>query len=678
MRTRWRVARWRVALVLLAATPGAPLLAQISPGPLAKAHAKLEGPTKCVECHGLRKEPMSQRCLACHKEVAWLIERGRGVHAKSRNVPAEECASCHPDHAGSDFELIDWGREGLAGFDHRRAGWVLDGKHAKAKCVACHTTAFRASPAAALSPRVSGAGWMGLETACASCHERDDVHRNTLGAQCEKCHDAADWKKPVLFEHAKSDYPLTGKHADVSCDKCHKSPRFNLRPDAKGRMIGRYKPLPFADCSACHTDPHKGRLTAACSSCHTTRGFRELDRKDFDHKATRYPLNGKHVGVSCESCHGVGLTKKTPAFARCADCHADAHYGRATLAGQAVDCAACHRVEGFTPSTYTVAQHGSTPYPLKGRHAEVRCALCHVASDTTLRTGTRRVMRRVSLRPVATSCSSCHAEAHQGALARSDGRGECAGCHDERAWSPSSYTLARHARLALPLEGAHAPLPCSRCHVPVRPVAPLASNGRALTATVPLRIEAGCASCHVDPHLGRYDAGRPGAPVDGCRACHDARRFVPATLAASRHAAYGFALDGAHRAIPCRDCHKQFGARSSGGALRGTTPAAHLAFSTAPRAACASCHADPHEGQFASRPQRGACESCHETDRWVGAARFVHDRDSSFPLAGAHSRVPCAACHIAAAQSGGGTRVRYRPLPLACEGCHTDGKGKRP
>ncbi|MDP1889901.1 MAG: cytochrome c3 family protein [Gemmatimonadaceae bacterium] len=649
-----------------------PLRAQISPGPLAKAHAKLEGASNCVECHGLRKEPMSQRCLACHKEVAWLVDRGRGLHAKSRNVPARECASCHPDHAGTDFELIDWGKGGRQQFDHLRAGWALDGKHAKVKCEDCHKAIYRTSPAAALSPRVTGSGWMGLETACISCHKRDDVHRNTLGDDCARCHDAVDWKKAVRFDHEKSKYPLTGKHADVACDKCHKAARLGLKPDADGRIVARYKPLPAAQCSACHADPHQGRVSAKCSDCHNTRDFKDVNRREFDHAATRYPLTGKHATVSCEGCHGVKLTRKTPPYARCADCHTDAHYGRATLAGKAVDCAACHRVEGFAPSTYTVAQHQMTSYALAGRHAAVSCALCHVASDTVVRVSPRLVKRRVQLRPSAASCASCHADAHQGELARAESKGVCSACHDERGWTPTTFTVARHAVLKLPLDGAHAPLACGKCHVAVRPAA--APRGqRPRTPVVPLRIAAACDACHVDPHGGRYSAGSARAPKDGCQACHDTRRWVPSTLAAARHGTFGFGLDGAHRAVPCRDCHKELGAPPSRTTLRAAaTVTARLPFSTAPRAACTACHTDPHAGQFERRPRGGSCESCHDATRWLGAARFVHDRDSSFPLAGAHSRVPCAACHARVVQSGGGTYVRYRPLPLACEGCHAD------
>jgi hypothetical protein len=664
--------RLATLLVVLSAM-GTPLCAQISPGPLARAHTKLEGSTNCVQCHGLKKEPMAQRCLACHKEVAWLIEQNRGVHAPARNVPKKECAQCHPDHAGLGFDMVDWGKGGSSQFDHKKAGWELDGKHGKAKCTACHAPEFRKSPAAALSPRTTGAGWMGLETTCISCHARDDVHKNALGKACEKCHDAADWKKPTRFDHAKSSYPLTGKHEKVECDKCHKAAKLNLKPDADGRIIGKYKPLPFEECSTCHADPHKGRLSAKCSGCHNTRDFKDVNRKEFDHSKTRYPLTGKHLVAQCESCHGVNLTKKAPVFAKCEDCHVDVHYGRGTLRGQPADCAGCHSTSGFAPSTYTVQQHASATFVLGGRHADVKCSLCHVASDSVLKGAPRVVVRRVQLRPLA-ACATCHADAHNGELSRSPDSGKCSSCHDDRGWAPTTFTVARHAALKLSLDGAHQPLACNRCHVPVKPTGPaVLPTGRKATGRVPLRVAAACESCHLDPHGGRYLAGSKQAPADGCSACHDSRRFVPSTLAVARHEAFGYPLDGAHRSVPCRDCHKELGVASKSSLkVAGTTPVARLPFTAPRRSACATCHVDPHGGQFAANKRGSACDVCHVTATWVGAALFVHDRDSSFPLAGAHMRVPCVACHVHTAQSGGGDRVQYRSLPTACEGCHKD------
>lgn len=669
-----RLARTALVLLLAIAASAATLRAQISPGPLARAHAKLQGPTNCVQCHGLKKEPMTQRCLACHKEVAWLQQRDRGVHASARLGSKRECAQCHPDHAGVDFALIDWGKGGHAAFEHQRAGWALEGKHATAKCVSCHTAAFRTSTAATLSPRTSGAGWMGLETACITCHERDDVHRTALGAHCDRCHDANYWRKATRFDHATSSYPLTNKHRDVACDKCHKAAKLGLVPEKDGHTIGRFKPLPFEECSACHADPHQGRLAGKCSTCHSTSGFRDVDRKEFDHSKTRYALAGKHATVRCESCHGASFSKKSLVFARCTDCHADAHYGRGTLKGAVADCAACHVVDGFAPSTYTVQQHANAAFALGGRHATVRCSVCHAASDSTTRGAERRVVRRVQLRPAFATCATCHADAHSGELATSASKGQCTACHDDRGWSPSSYSVAQHAALALPLDGAHARTACNRCHVAKRAAAAVPAGTRPPTATVSLRLAgAACETCHVDPHLGRYSAGSAQVPSDGCRACHDTRVFAPSTLTVSRHAAFGYALDGAHRAVPCHECHKDLGLTRATVTLRQAgAQVARLPFNTARRTACTACHADPHGGQFAARKAGAACETCHEVKQWSGAVRFVHDRDSSFPLAGAHQRVPCASCHKAAAQSGGEARVQYRSLPTACEGCHTD------
>src|SRR5678815_5796124 len=68
--------------VTLGSPLSARLHAQISPGTLARAHRSLEGASGCTKCHGLKREPMSQLCLNCHKEVRWLMEQGRGVHGR--------------------------------------------------------------------------------------------------------------------------------------------------------------------------------------------------------------------------------------------------------------------------------------------------------------------------------------------------------------------------------------------------------------------------------------------------------------------------------------------------------------------------------------------------------------------------------------------------------------------
>ena len=93
-----------LALSLVAPAAGR---AQISPGPLARPHERLEGSLQCVKCHvggaGRGKEQMTARCSGCHKEIAWLVERSRGLHGRVRE---QRCAECHPDHAGKDFAPV--------------------------------------------------------------------------------------------------------------------------------------------------------------------------------------------------------------------------------------------------------------------------------------------------------------------------------------------------------------------------------------------------------------------------------------------------------------------------------------------------------------------------------------------------------------------------------------------
>ena len=150
---------------LLLAVAAARLGAQISPGPLSRPHAALDGPLQCTKCHGGHREPMAQMCNACHREIAWLQAHDRGLHARDARG---DCSSCHPEHAGRTFSLIRWREGSAARFAHERTGWPLEGKHAQLECVDCHKPAFRKGPAAALAPRPGGATWVGLERRCAT------------------------------------------------------------------------------------------------------------------------------------------------------------------------------------------------------------------------------------------------------------------------------------------------------------------------------------------------------------------------------------------------------------------------------------------------------------------------------------------------------------------------------
>ena len=651
------------ALLAMAAVPFV-VRAQISPGPLAKPHAELEGSLNCTKCHGTRSGAMNQACMSCHKEIPALVESGRGLHA--RNAKAA-CASCHPDHAGVDFSLVKWPDGSAERFDHRQAGWALEGKHADVKCASCHKTAFRTSPVAALSPRTHGAGWVGLETNCLSCHE--DPHRKALGDKCLACHVMTGWKPASGFDHDSSSYPLTGKHADVPCAKCHTVARLAPRTSDKGALIPVFKPVSHKDCADCHADPHKGRLAGSCDKCHVTSSFQTINRKTFDHDATRYPLRGRHAAVACAGCH-VGFPSQGmhPAFGSCNACHYDAHAGKATLAGRTVDCESCHTVDGYRPSTYTVAQHAKSAYPLDGKHAVVKCGACHT-TRTVMVAGVSR--KQIEMRPARAVCRDCHADDHAGQLASRADKGACEACHRTAGWKPTTYTTQAHASLKLALDGRHAEIPCSACHAAVRAgLPPLAAPERLGKAKVAFKVpETSCASCHVDAHGGRFSRADQVKLYATCAACHDTKHFRPSTYDAAAHAKSAFPLEGAHLAVPCVSCHTDMKGAAFKSTLVLAKAPATMTFA-ARHDGCAACHTDPHGDQFAKRRSSGGCESCHGLDAFVPAARFDHDRDASFPLTGAHAKVACASCHKPAPGASRAS-IDYRGLSPKCESCHT-------
>lgn len=644
------------------------LAGQISPGPLAKAHAELEGTLKCTRCHAGRKENMSANCLACHKDIAWLGEQNRGYHA-TREVKGQTCASCHPDHAGASFNMVKWPDGSRDRFDHRRAGWPLLKTHAEKDCADCHTAKFRVSPAAKLGASGRTSEFVGLETTCQSCHE--DIHKGRLGQDCTKCHDTGKWKTTPGFNHDSTAYPLTKKHIPVECEKCHLAPEVATKRDASGQLIPVFSPLPHETCANCHKDPHAGSLGPKCSSCHSTGGFKQIDRANFDHSRTKYPLKGDHASVKCADCHQDFSTPalKKPVFQACTSCHKDVHNGTATLGGKVVDCGVCHSVNGFDQGTLTIEQHKQTKYALVGKHQAVACGACHRKETSTVAValfGSSKVI----IRPAFARCTDCHADDHGGQLALRTDKGECSPCHTENGWKPSRFDAAQHARLKLAVDGKHADIACRDCHGTDRKNLPAmtktVSAGKA--AFVFALAETDCAACHADPHQGTFANRKPRA--FGCLDCHSTRAFSPSTIDVALHKEYRFPLEGAHRATPCLGCHAELKTthRMKSTLVQVKTTGSPLGFTA--KVMCADCHETVHGTQFAGRKDGGACESCHSADGFAPAARFDHNKDASFSLKGAHQNVPCNRCHPTDTKSTDPSRLNYRPVSGKCEACH--------
>jgi hypothetical protein len=562
----------RIAIAAFALTALGARADIFSPGPLSKAHAKLEGLSNCTKCHVAGAQLSAQRCLDCHTEIEGRMAQHAGFHG--RLPPAEQaCNKCHLEHQGRDFALVDWGPAGRAAFDHARTGFSLTGAHAKLRCEQCHSAALIADPAVRALGRET---FLGASVRCSACHA--DEHRSQLRSPCQDCHVTASWKPAPGFDHARASFALAGKHRSVECLQCHAKTR-----DAKGEFA-RFKPIAHASCTDCHKDPHENRFGQGCAECHTVEGWQLVKQAAASgarafHAKTRFPLQGAHAGVACKSCHGPfpgqRAVFKGLRFESCASCHVDAHLGQLGP----TSCDRCHTVQGFLPARYHLADHKR--YPLEGAHAAVACNECHrrdeklAARASPIRAWLERRGRhdRVSLaqfhpRAGVPRCDSCHADPHGGQFAPRVAKAGCADCHEVSGFSRVSFDHDRESRFHL--AGKHAALGCGACH---------SADASGSVRYKPL--ETSCAACHADPHLAQF-----GAPAD-CAKCHASEGWKPASFA-HRPPFTPFELDGAHASVACGACHREVAVAPGATARR---------YQGVPTS-CEGCHADVHRGAF--------------------------------------------------------------------------------
>src|SRR5271167_4902905 len=112
--------------------------AQISPGPLSRAHQSPNGTTNCTACPRLGAGEANFKCLDCHTEIANRLVKRKGLHATYHLTPgsSKECVSCHSEHNGENFPIVKWDPKA---FDHKQTGYILEGKHAGLACEKCHS-----------------------------------------------------------------------------------------------------------------------------------------------------------------------------------------------------------------------------------------------------------------------------------------------------------------------------------------------------------------------------------------------------------------------------------------------------------------------------------------------------------------------------------------------------------
>jgi len=418
---------------------------QISPGELHQSHAFLEGLDNCNRCHDPKRDNMAENCLACHTVIKQQLLKSKGLHAQKEFA---KCELCHVEHQGRTFQLVYF-KDGTSSFQHSTTGYKLEGKHASLDCRNCHNNKNIQGVEDLKKQGVSiERTYLGLNRDCLSCHF--DEHRGQLSKDCFNCHTYESWKPAPGFDHSRTVYPLTGRHEQVDCIKCHIQIVSGAGKDDKAYLT--YASTKHNQCSDCHSDAHKGRLGLNCNQCHNTSGWGSVKMTNFDHSRTNYPLLGMHAQVACEKCHGDRITKGLK-FADCRNCHKDFHKGEFANRASKGACEECHSVQGFLPSSFTMLNHEETLFPLTGAHRAIACIECHV---NTSGKNSEYQFSFESLR-----CLECHQDPHNGQVSKFLNAGGCESCHQSQSWVSINFD---HEKTNFPLEGAHIGVPCTKCH----------------------------------------------------------------------------------------------------------------------------------------------------------------------------------------------------------------------
>ncbi|MBI1860952.1 MAG: hypothetical protein HYR96_08545 [Deltaproteobacteria bacterium] len=584
--------------------------------PLDGKHAGL----KCAQCHTqLRKDKASRKidthffglsttCVSCHKRD--------DVHHFTGRLQTTDCNQCHGTRG--------W-KLGLQ-FDHARDGnFKLDGKHAELKCAECH--------------KAGKYSWPGLKTKeCRTCHE--DFHKQNLSpkfqtGKCQQCHAQTTWKIEP-FNHAATGYPLRGKHSDLKCAECHKQE--NKEKEMKHFTWKGLK----SDCLSCHKDFHRfghhqskklGNLEK-CLDCHTEHSWKETH--SFNHSVdTRFPVDGKHVGLNCTDCHLPGSKKSGVQSGangqyfwsilekdNCAGCHKTPH---TEPSFQAKRCNECHSTQGWQvfQKDGKKFDHDTTRFQLKGRHTAIACSACHVL-------GKKEIFKFPH--EAKGFCVDCHKSPHKGQFDPKIADKACADCHNQTHFS--DRVKFDHAESGFPLKGGHEKVKCSECHKSTEEVFEGRTPHAKSKFLFPEMKDKDCATCHKDFHGGQLDTIK--GPV--CSSCHTDISWKRVIFDHNKQSR--FAITGKHMGVKCSECHKT---------IAGPQHVLFKPISTE----CTTCHKDPHQGHFGV-----GCQECHMDQGW----KLTKDFHKNFSLSGVHFSLQCQECHK--------DNRRLSGMSLQCQFCH--------
>jgi nitrate/TMAO reductase-like tetraheme cytochrome c subunit len=379
---------------------------------LSGAHTLLS----CNDCHvNNQVSGLPTSCFGCHESDYRSVADPNHV----LNNFDHDCLKCHTNMSWSP-----------ATFDHANTLFPLTGAHIGLDCIECHQSGYTAIP-----------------TDCYSCHQNDyngvtDPSHvlNNFDHDCTICHNTQVWS-PALFDHANTQFPLTGAHTGVACIDCHQSGYTNTP----------------TDCYSCHQNDYNGVTDPShvlnnfdhdCTICHNTQSWSPAL---FDHANTQFPLTGAHTGVACIDCHQSGYTN-TPTD--CYSCHQN-DYNEVTDPSHVLnnfdhDCTICHNTQSWSPALF---DHANTQFPLTGAHTGLVCNACHSTGYTN----------------TPTDCYSCHQDDYNNTQDPNHTAAgfptQCESCHNTSAWQPANWD---HDSQYFPIySGRHqsAWSTCADCHV---------------------------------------------------------------------------------------------------------------------------------------------------------------------------------------------------------------------
>jgi len=288
-------------------------------------------------------------------------------------------------------------------------------------------------------------------------------------------------------------------------------------------------------CLSCHSGAysaaknpvHVDQMPQTCQDCHNTTAWAPSSATNH----IWWPIENKHVGVSCVACHTKGY-KVGDTSKDCLSCHrkdyesalnTTAAFPQHALNGvdqYPLDCTMCHADTGWKPSPW---KHQTQPLELIGVHKITPCAGCHIGTAPDYK-GTQ------------TDCYTCHkADFDTKAPAKRPDHTTfphtCLNCHLMSGWLQGPPLGGLHPDAKFPITtGVHAavgttPIVCLDCHKLEKGFAAGGSN-------------TDCVNCHVngdhhvspaidDVHLHPPDGGaavggypQGASTTNFCLLCH--------------------------------------------------------------------------------------------------------------------------------------------------------------